>query len=79
MVTTLYIVPAWSDQAGQCRIVAREGQWAARDSYLVNASKWLEVGLMDSRGKVRCIEPEFASLREDEPLMAGTQYRFPRE
>lgn len=32
---------------------------------------------MNSRGTVVCIEPEFDSIREDEPLMAGTQFFIP--
>lgn len=76
MTTTLYVVPAFSDQAGQCRIVARDGDHGARDSYRANPNNWREVGLMDSRGNIRCIEPEFAALRDDVPLMAGTVYRF---
>jgi len=75
-VKTLYIVPTWGDQGSQCRIVARDGDHQARESYEANPSNWREVGLMDWHGNVRCIEPEFAALRDDVPLMAGTQFKF---
>ena len=77
MTTTLLIVPAWSDQAGQCRIVARHGTpFKALQDYRENPDPWLEVGLMDSKGYVRCIVPGFASIKDDEPLVAGTSYYF---
>lgn len=76
-----YIVPAWSDQAGQCRIVTRsfDGKLDARKSYMESPSLWKEAGLMNSRGELVCINstPE---QREDmkacEPLMAGTQFSY---
>lgn len=77
MTTTLLIVPAFSDQAGQCRIVARDGRTAdCLKSYRSAPDEWREVGLMDSRGNVRCIEAEFSALRDDAPLMAGNSYVF---
>lgn len=76
-MTTLRILPAWSDQAGQCRIIARHGHVpSARDDYRENPGLWREVGLMASDGHVRCIEPQFRSICEDQPLAAGVQYHF---
>lgn len=77
MTMLVLIVPAFSDQAGQCRIVARQGD--VRDAlcnYRAEPRAWREVGLMDSRGSIRCIEPQFAEMRQDEPLTAGVVYEF---
>lgn len=69
--TVLYVAPAGLyGPAGQCRIYA--GASGAR--YDPQSPDWREVGLMDSAGNVRCIEPEFAALRDDVPLMAGSYY-----
>lgn len=80
MKTTMYIVPAFSDQAGQCRIVAREGQVAdARADYQKNPKAWKEAGLMNSRGKLVCLQGTaemVQEFRDCEPLMAGTQFVF---
>lgn len=76
-----YIVPAWSDQAGQCRIVARqvEGRIDAGASYRATPELWAEVGLMNSRGKVVYLTDKhaFEEMSQDEPLMAGMQYSLP--
>jgi hypothetical protein len=76
MTTTVYIVPAMTDQAGQCRIVAREGEVdSARDDYRRNPDTWQEIGIMNSRGKLVCIEAAnldiVDELKASEPLMAG--------
>jgi len=82
MYQTLYIVPAFSDVAGQCRIVARDSDHkvkSARDNYRKDPDAWKEVGLMSSRGALRCItaEPEVVSeLKDCEPLMAGMVFEF---
>lgn len=76
---TVLIVPAVTDMAGQCRIVAREGK--VRDAlanYRSDTDHWFEVGLMDSRGRlVHC--SELGDLREQlkscEPLMAGLTFQ----
>ena len=48
---TAYIVPALTNQAGQCRIVARAGVPAsAREDYRAHPDTWQEVGLMNSPG-----------------------------
>ncbi|RTL34275.1 MAG: hypothetical protein EKK53_26665 [Burkholderiales bacterium] len=78
--TTVYIVPAFSDQAGQCRIVARKGCWPdARDSYRESPGAWVEIGLMDSSGHLRCLTAPtkvFNELRTSEPLAAGNVFQF---
>ena len=74
---TVYIVPAWSDQTGQCRVVACEGAVAnARDDYAAHPERWAEVGIMNSQGKLVCIESAFSAMKQDEPLSAGIQYQF---
>lgn len=78
MTRTLYIVPAQTDQAGQCRIVAAEGKvMSPRFSYRQFPERWSEVGLMNSQGKLVCLDAPKAvwdELKECEPLMAGTQF-----
>ncbi len=73
---TYYIVPAWSDQAGQCRIVSREGLIPdAHKSYQAAPGLWKEAGLMNSLGRLVCLSagPEVQEeFRACEPLMAGT-------
>lgn len=81
MATTIYIVPAWSDQAGQCRIVARDDDFAgtARDNYRAEPDKWREAGLMNSQGKLVCFDGSDAArqeLKDCEPLMAGLTLRI---
>lgn len=78
---TLYIVPAWSDQAGQCRIVGIEQVVPnAAVSYRTQPSIWLDVGVMNSRGDLVCLAPRFGGaggfqmLQDSQPLMAGTQW-----
>lgn len=73
-VHTALIVPAFSDQAGQCRIVARPGKWPdALASYRENDKLWKDVGLMNSRGALVYANDKNLrdELRDCEPLMAG--------
>ena len=77
----LYIVPANSDISGQCRIVARKASapLSARDNYREAPELWREAGLMNSRGKVVCLDApadQYQELRDCEPLVAGTQFVF---
>jgi hypothetical protein len=85
---TYVVVPAWSDQAGQCRIVARvhdQGEAAVRpglQDYRRNPNKWWDVGLMGSDGTIRCLQArpnERAIINEAVPIMAGTAFHFERE
>lgn len=76
MTTTVYIVPAMTDQAGQCRIVSREGVFKSpRDDYRQSPGAWKEIGIMNSRGKLVCLEADnldvVEELKSAEPLMAG--------
>lgn len=78
---TYLIVPAWSNQAGQCRIVVRENVPASIDalqSYRDAPNLWKEAGLMNSQGKMVCLNDKEAlkKMSLDEPLMAGMQYTF---
>lgn len=78
-MSTVLIVPSGAHgPSGQCRIYAHPHNVPnALRAYREDAGRgWREVGLMDSAGNVRCIEPEFAALRDDAPLMAGSQYKF---
>lgn len=78
---TLFIVPALTDQAGQCRIVGSPGIFqSASHNYQANPSAWQEVGLMNSRGELVCLNKRYsaaggwAELKDSEPLMAGCQF-----
>lgn len=77
---TYLIVPAFSDMAGQCRIVARDGDHKeALRNYRADPSKWSEVGLMNSRGSLVCMDgPKelIEMMKADEPLAAGYEYAF---
>ncbi|MEN9316075.1 MAG: hypothetical protein RIS35_2468 [Pseudomonadota bacterium] len=77
MATTVYIVPAMTELAERCRIVARDGRVSsARDNYEFEPDAWYEIGLMASDGRLICIEPRFIDMKQDEPLMAGVNYHF---
>ena len=80
--TTLYIVPAMTDQAGQCRIVARKGAWAAKQSYCENPEAWQEAGIMNSQGHIVCLNAPakvYQQLIQDEPHMAGLEIQYKEE
>ena len=83
MTTTLYIVvPAMTDQAGQCRIVARRGAWAAKQSYRENPEAWHEAGIMNSQGHIVCLNAPakvYQQLIQDEPHMAGLEVQYKEE
>lgn len=79
MTTSVYIVPAMTDQAGQCRIVAREGRVrSARDDYRRDPAAWKEIGIMNSRGRLVCLSADNLAIVDElkscEPLMAGMQF-----
>lgn len=85
MMMTAYIVPAQTDMAGYCRVVARHGkienpQEDYREDLLRKQRLWREVGLMGSTGRLLCIDSELSGLgmemRECQPLMAGTVWYF---
>lgn len=77
-MATYLIVPAMTDQAGQCRIVRHPGRKAcALADYRLRPDEWSEAGLMNSSGKLVCLDAP-AELHEemkgDEPLAAGLIY-----
>lgn len=84
MKGTLYIVPAWSDVAGQCRIVAYPGTdypgKSARDSYAEHPELWKDAGLMNSRGELVSLDAKYSKaggwqmLKVCEPLMATLEF-----
>lgn len=83
VLITYLIVPAWSDQAGQCRIVCREHaahiKLGLRD-YRDNPDLWREAGLMDSRGSLRCLSatPEqVEDIKSCQPLSAPMTFTYP--
>jgi len=75
---TFLIVPAETNMATQCRIVSCAA--APRDAlaaYRADPHAWQDSGLMNSQGKLVCLDDAalFARMREDEPLAAGLVYR----
>lgn len=80
-MTTIYIAPAFSDQAGQCRIYATDQtiKNSVRNHYLDYPGQWREVGVMNSRGKLVCFDGTDEQRQEliaDQPLMAGIHYTY---
>lgn len=81
MTTTIYIHPAYTDQAGQCRIYATNelGDLSAADDYRARPNRWREVGLMNSRGELVCFDGPSEwrqTIVDSQPLMAGTTFTF---
>lgn len=82
MKTCYLIVPAWSDQAGQCRIVSRTHEIkhpSPLQHYREFPSQWGEVGIMNSQGKLVCLDAPDAVIQEFkdcEPLAAGLTLTF---
>ncbi|MGK9452977.1 hypothetical protein ACSSZE_17245 [Acidithiobacillus caldus] len=74
-MSTFYIVPALTDQAGQCHVVAHDQTIrAAAQHYRAHPGEWRDVGIMSSQGRLVCLDASpatAAALRESEPLMAG--------
>lgn len=72
---TLFILPALTNIAGRCRILAAQGRIdAPHSSYKNYPQLWREVGLMNFEGKVVCLEagPQtWQEIKDCEPLMAG--------
>lgn len=83
-MTTIYIAPAFSDQAGQCRIYATDALFNASTAshYKLHPGLWKEVGIINSRGKLVCFEgtaQQCQDLTDDQPLMAGLTYTYSKE
>jgi len=82
MLTSYLIVPAWSDQAGQLRIVAREHDTKFRMTladYRNHPDLWKEVGLVNSDGRLKCIEAPVSvglDLQAQQPLLPPTVYTY---
>lgn len=81
MLINFYIVPAWSDQASQCRIVSRTTTVPvdARKDYLENSELWHEAGLMNSRGELVYLsanKDQYDDIKGCVPLMAGCQFTY---
>lgn len=85
MITTYFIKPALSDQAGQCRIYRKH--FGERDGapssvtrdYDADPGGWREVGLMNSRGRLVCLDAEphiIEDIKTCEPLMAGLHFTY---
>lgn len=76
------IVPAMTDQAGQCRIVHRVTPAhvsVGLNDYRDKPALWMEVGIMASDGHVVCLDawPEvWKDMRDSEPLMASTTFSY---
>lgn len=79
-IATAFIVPAMTDQAGQCRIVAALGHVPdPLSAYRADPEPWFEVGTMTSRGNLACCE-RIGTLEEQliscGPLSAGLVIYF---
>jgi len=77
---TVYIVPTLTTQSGQCRIVAAAGLFTSpRDSYKAHPELWKEIGIMNSAGKIVCLQAgphTTTEIKDCEPLMAGSFFSF---
>jgi hypothetical protein len=77
---TVLVVPALTDQGGQCRIVEAQGMFKAPlYAYRQRPELWKECGLMNSRGRIVWLEvPQSAKeeIKLCEPLMAGSQFSY---
>jgi hypothetical protein len=79
-VPTVYIVPALTDMAGQCRIYEHPQKVRCpRDHYRERPDEWLEAGIMNSRGSLVCAARTeiWEELKACEPLAAGLVFHFP--
>jgi hypothetical protein len=80
---TFLIVPAWSDQASQCRIVSKQGPTKdPLQEYRANPGQWKEAGLMNSRGAIVYLNAPkeiIDDIRSCEPLMASTTFTYPQQ
>ena len=80
MTIIYYIVPALTNLGGQCRIVATSQDIASpKDDYRENPGRWKEVGLMNSAGRLVCMQAGreiIADIKACEPLMAGMVFRY---
>lgn len=84
MSTVIYIAPAFGENHHpQCRLYAHNGPWptvmSVADHYRRFPEQWREVGLMNYQGTLVCFEgPDVQrqELRDSQPLMAGTTFRF---
>lgn len=87
MKATYLIVPALTDQAGQCRIVRRDHELVPSPGltdYRRNPDLWREAGHMTSRGRLIALggahgedmNKVWHDMKQDEPLMAGLTYTY---
>ena len=82
MTTTYLIVPALTDQSGQCRIVSTKTQLGACQALVHHRrwpEDWAEVGHTDARGRIAFLAApcsHWDSLTDDQPLLAGLTYTF---
>lgn len=84
MTTTVYIVPSQPNQAGQCRIVIREGKvMSPAEDYRSNARAWKEIGIMNAHGRLITIDADrddiIDELRFCEPLSPGLHFEVEDE
>ena len=83
MKMSVYIAPANHDITGFCNIYLKRSDFcigSARDDYRKSPSTWKEVGRMNSRGRVVCLdrallgEDIYQDIMDCQPLMAGMQF-----
>lgn len=89
--TTFVIVPALTEQAGQCGIVCREHDETHSDGrrmtlgladYRRKPELWKLAGVMNSSGRLVCLEStpaQWADIKSCEPLMAGSVFTYRQE
>lgn len=75
------IVPAWSDQAGYCRIVyiSITEKLDLLKLYRTEPERFLEAGKMNSQGRLvylNCTNEQREDIKACEPLMAGEQFFY---
>ena len=85
MITIIFIKPAATDQAGQCRVYAKDfggvddAPTSITRDYDADPGSWREVGLMNSRGRLVCLDAAqdiLEDIKSCEPLMAGLHFTY---
>jgi hypothetical protein len=83
MRVTYLIVPAVTDRATQCRVVAKQHEdlpGPGLADYRRDPDSWREAGIVNARGELVCLDcthPSHShSMKRDQPLYPPTTYTF---